>query len=42
MNELLVSFDREFEEVLETISTQSIIYILFLEKSLIEGIKNSN
>jgi len=37
MNKLLAPFDREFNQVVETINTQSKLYIMLLEKSLIKG-----
>jgi len=36
MNKLLAPFDREFNQVVETINTQSRLDIMLLEKSLIE------
>jgi len=38
---LLAPLDREFKEVLKTINMPSILDIALLEKSLIEGVKNS-
>lgn len=36
MEEILAPFDREFKEILGTISMQSRLYIVALEKNLIE------